>query len=214
MTAAHQRGGRRAAAVLLVAGLGFVLLAEAPPAAIESPDVVVNRQTDAILAYIRTSNPDAPIDRLRTYAAALPSTAQAFEIDHCLALAQAEVESMFVPDRRGAAGEIGLYQILPSTASLLDRELHEITDPRVNTEVALGYLKEILERRPALRDALAEYNGGPHNRSPYYALAVLETYARVLRHRGLACAPERNPAFATPTYVVPARVKRAGYSAR
>ena len=214
MTAAHQGGRRRAVAVLLVAGLGFVLLAEAPPAAIDASDFEKTRQTDAILDYILTSNPHAPVDRLRPYAAALPATAQAFAIDHCLALAQAEVESTFYPDKRGAAGEVGLYQILPSTAALLDRELNELRDPEVNTEVALGYLQSILTRKPALRDALAEYNGGPRNRSPYYALNVLETYARVLRHRGLECAPERNPAFAAPTHVVPARVNRASYSAR
>jgi soluble lytic murein transglycosylase-like protein len=214
MTAAHQGGRRRAVTVLIVAGLGFVLMAEAPPAANDSSTIEKARQTDAILDYILTSNPNAPVDRLRTYATELPATAQAFEIDHCLALAQAEVESTFFPDKRGAAGEVGLYQILPSTASLLDRRLSELTDPQVNTEVALAYLQSILGRRPALRDALAEYNGGPRNRSPYYALTVLETYARVLRHRGLECAPDRNPVFAAPTHVVPTRVNRASYSVR
>ena len=62
----------------------------------------------------------------------------------------------------------------------------------------LRYLSDIVARRPVLRDALAEYNGGPANRSPYYALTVLENYARVLRHANLRCEPERNPAFALP----------------
>ena len=64
--------------------------------------------------------------------------------------------------------------------------------------MALRYLSDIVARRPVLREALAEYNGGPTNRSPYYALTVLENYTRVLRHANLGCEPERNPNFALP----------------
>jgi soluble lytic murein transglycosylase-like protein len=118
--------------------------------------------------------------------------------DHCFALAQVEVESQFSPDAVGTAGEIGLFQILPSTARALGHRRTDLFDPHVNTRVALSYLSDIVARRPVLRDALGEYNGGPANRSPYYALTVLENYARVLRHTNLRCEPERNPAFALP----------------
>jgi soluble lytic murein transglycosylase-like protein len=42
------------------------------------------------------------------------------KIDHCLALAQAEVESEFKQDAVGGAGEVGLFQTLPSTAALFE----------------------------------------------------------------------------------------------
>src|SRR5207245_4645772 len=42
------------------------------------------------------------------------------KIDHCLALAQAEVESEFRHDAVGDAGEVGLFQTLPSTAALFE----------------------------------------------------------------------------------------------
>ena len=47
--------------------------------------------------------------------------AQRSNIDHCLALAQAEVESEFKQDAVGkAAGEIGIFQIKPSTAAIFE----------------------------------------------------------------------------------------------
>ena len=46
--------------------------------------------------------------------------AQRSNIDHCLALAQAEVESEFKHDAVGAAGEIGIFQIKPSTAAIFE----------------------------------------------------------------------------------------------
>lgn len=211
MSAVHQ-GGRQLAAMLLVAGMGFGLSAESVPGVTDPSDTTDAQRTDAILRYIIATNPDAPIDRMRAYAAALHATSQTFEIDHCLALAQAQVESTFMPNMIGRAGEVGLYQILPTTGSIFGYRPEELRDPLLNTEVALDYLRDIRLRKPALRDALAEYNGGPRNRSPYYALTVLETYTRVLRHRDLDCAPDRHPAVVTRSPASPTGpVKRAGY---
>ena len=175
-------------------GVVVILMAESVPGSLG----LDSQRSDAILEYVAHKNPDAPLHRLDGFPAALLTVSREIGLDHCLGLAQAEVESSFWPDAVGKAGEIGLYQVLPSTARLFGRGRAELFDPDVNTRVALTYFSDILARRPALRDALAEYNGGPRNRSPYYALTVLENYARVLRHAELACEPERNPEFAWP----------------
>jgi hypothetical protein len=182
---------------VVVAGVVLALAAKPVPGSLglDSPD---QQRREAILDYIALTNPDAPIHKLDGFPGVLVAVSREVGLDHCLALAQAEVESRFWPDAVGSAGEIGLYQVLPSTATLWGWRGAELFDPHVNTRVALTYFSDILARRPALRDALAEYNGGPRNRSPYYALTVLENYARVLRHAKLACEPERNPEFAAP----------------
>lgn len=207
-----QRARRSVGAMVIVAGMSLGLAAETAPGSAGSSQPLDVQRAEAIFRYIAVRNPDVPLARLRSYPAALLAAAQEHGIDHCFALAQAEVESQFTPDSVGRAGEIGLYQILPSTATFFGRQAQELFDPRINTRVALAYLRDILARRPSLRDALAEYNGGPRNRSPYYALTVLETYTQVLRHRDLGCSPHRNPVFAAPTHVVPAaNVSRAAY---
>jgi hypothetical protein len=193
MVHAKRAGRRRLAPVVVVAGVVLVLTAECVPGSLG-----LGSRGDAVLDYIALVNPEAPLHRLAGFPESLRSISREVGLDHCLALAQAEVESSFWPDAVGRAGEIGLYQVLPGTASLFGRRRAELFDPHVNTRVALTYLSDILTRRPALRDALAEYNGGPRNRSPYYALTVLENYARVLRHPALGCEPERNPEFAWP----------------
>jgi hypothetical protein len=182
---------------VVVVGIALVLSAEPVPGGL-GLDAPREHRHEAILGYIAFSNPDAPLHKLGGFPAALVAASRKVGLDHCLALAQAEVESRFSPDAVGAAGEIGLYQILPSTATHFGFGRAELFDPHVNTRVALTYFSDILTRRPSLREALAEYNGGPRNRSPYYALSILETYARVLRHPELACEPERNPEFAQP----------------
>jgi soluble lytic murein transglycosylase-like protein len=194
MTHALKAAGGRLVATAVV-GVLLALSAEPVPGSLglDSPD---RQRTDAILDYIALRNPDAPLDRLDGFPGELLAVSREVGLDHCLALAQAEVESSFWPDAVGTAGEVGLYQILPSTAISLGHRSAELFDPQLNTRVALTYFSDILARRPALRDALAEYNGGPRNRSPYYALTILETYARVLRHADLACEPQRNPEFA------------------
>src|SRR5215475_13115368 len=78
------------------------------------------RLNRAILDYIALKNPQAPIRAFRGFPEVLVIEAQRSNLDHCLVLAQAEVESDFRHDAVGAAGEIGLFQILPSTAALFE----------------------------------------------------------------------------------------------
>ena len=109
----------------------------------------------------------------------------------------------------GAAGEIGLYQIMPSTAAIFEPtlgtlrkpvfrryeyELGDLADPIVSTRFAMAYLRDILARKPTLREALTEYNGGPRGRQPHYYRIVMATYVEILERPELGCqVRERRP---------------------
>jgi soluble lytic murein transglycosylase-like protein len=172
------------------------------------------RLNRVILEYIAEKNPQAPIRAFRRFPDVLRAEAQRTNIDHCLALVQAEVESEFRQDMVGAAGEVGIYQILPSTAALLEpvvgrfrrpnitrtsRDLGDLADPVVSTRFAMAYLRDIMTRRPTLRDALTEYNGGPAGRHLAYYRAVMGAYVEILDREELGCryhnriAPRQSP---------------------
>lgn len=174
------------------------------------PDIVVvssafpetERLHRRILEYVVERNPRASKRAFRDYPAVILSEAARTNIDHCLALAQAQTESDFRPEAVGAAGEIGLYQMLPSTAALFERvvgklrqpslrkhkrDLGDLADPLVSTRFAMAYLRDILARKPRLRDALTEYNGGPRGRQPDYYRTVMATYVEILERPELGC---------------------------
>ena len=90
------------------------------------------RLNRAILMYIAEKNPQAPIKAFQGFPEVLVAESQRSNLDHCLALAQAEVESEFRFDAVGAAGEIGLFQILPSTAALFETRLGQFRRPVLN----------------------------------------------------------------------------------
>src|SRR5713101_6136153 len=173
------------------------------------------RLNRAILMYIAEKNPQAPIKAFQGFPEVLVAEAQRSNLDHCLALAQAEVESEFRYDAVGAAGEIGLFQILPSTAALFEsrlgqfrrpvlnkanRDLGDLARPIVSTRFAMAYLRDIMARKPTVREALTEYNGGPSGRHPHYYRMVMGAYVEVLEHPQLKCrfqpAPKRPPVLA------------------
>lgn len=160
------------------------------------------RLNRAILDYVAEKNPRAPIGVFRRFPETLLAEAQKSSIDHCLALAQAEVESDFRHDAVGGAGEIGLFQILPSTAAIIERvagpfkrpstvkgvrDLGDLADPILNTRFAMTYLRDILQRRATIKEALTEYNGGPGGRHPHYYRMVMGAYVEVLEHEELRC---------------------------
>lgn len=177
-------------------------------------EVNQERLNRAILAYIAEKNPAAPIKAFQGFPDVLFAETGRTKIDHCLALAQAEVESDFRHDAVGGAGEVGLFQTLPSTAALFEskvgpfkrpvlngrRDLGDLAIPRVSTQFAMAYLRDIMTRKPAIRDALTEYNGGPAGRHPHYYRMVMGTYVEILERPDLKCryqpAPTRPPVMA------------------
>jgi soluble lytic murein transglycosylase-like protein len=172
------------------------------------------RLTRSIMAYVAEKNPHAPIRAFQLFPETLVNEANRTGIDHCLALAQAEVESQFRHDAVGGAGEIGIFQVLPSTAALFEsqlgtfrrpaftkaqRELGDLSDPVTSTKFAMAYLRDIRTRKPNIKDALTEYNGGPAGRHPAYYRMVMGTYVEVLERAELRCrfraAPKEGPAL-------------------
>ena len=187
-----------ALAVSLVVG-GLVLTRHVVAVAGEADAGRLNR---SIMAYVAEKNPQAPIKAFQQFAETLVNESQRTGIDHCLAIAQAEVESQFKHDAVGAAGEIGIFQVLPSTAAIFEpqlgpfkrpilnkaqRELGDLADPIIATKFAMAYLRDIRVRKPNVKDMLTEYNGGPNGRHPHYYRLVMGTYVEVLERTDLRC---------------------------
>jgi len=200
------------------AGLAFFVAVAVSGMALSRHVIAVAGEADAerlsraILSHVAEKNPQAPISAFRGFPEALMVEAQRSRIDHCLALAQAEVESDFKHEAVGAAGEIGLFQILPTTAAIFEpqlgkfrrpqlnkskRELGDLADPVVSTRFAMAYLRDIMTRRASIREALTEYNGGPNGRHPHYYRMVMGAYVEVLERPSLRCrfreAPKQVP---------------------
>ena len=167
-----------------------------------------SRLNRSILAYVAEKNPQAPIGSFQRFPEVLVNEAQRTGIDHCLAIAQAEVESQFKHDAVGAAGEIGIFQVLPSTAAIFEpqlgafrrptlnkgqRDLGDLADPIVSTKFAMAYLRDIRVRKPIVKDALTEYNGGPAGRHPLYYRMIMGTYVEVLERADLRCRYRATP---------------------
>jgi soluble lytic murein transglycosylase-like protein len=175
------------------------------------------RLNRSILQYVALKNPHAPIRAFHRFPEVLVAEAQKSNLDHCLLLAQAEVESQFKHDAVGAAGEIGIFQVLPSTAAIMEpivgrlkrasitksgaRDLGDLADPIISTRVAMAYLRDILSRKPSVKDALTEYNGGPAGRHPHYYRMVMGAYVEILEHSDLRCrfreVPKQTPVLTT-----------------
>jgi soluble lytic murein transglycosylase-like protein len=202
---------------MAIAIVGLILTRHVVAIAAEADS---NRLGQAILAYVAEKNPQAPIKAFQQFPPVLIGEAQRTGIDHCLALAQAEVESQLRHDIVGNAGEIGLFQVLPSTAALFEsqlgafkrpvinktqRELGDLADPVVSTKFAMAYLRDIRVRKPNIKDALTEYNGGPAGRHPHYYRMVMGTYVEVLERPELRCrfrqAPKEAPVLTLLTRV-------------
>src|SRR5213080_2937582 len=191
---------------------GFILTRQVIAVAGEADAERLNR---AILEYIAEKNPRAPIKAFQKLPDVLLAEAQRANIDHCLVLAQAEVESEFRHDAVGRAGEVGLFQMLPSTAVLFEstvgpfrrpvlkgqRDLGDLADPRVSARFALAYLRDIMGRKPNIKDALTEYNGGPAGRHPHYYRMVMGAYVEILERSELRCrfreTPKPSPVLTT-----------------
>lgn len=79
-----------------------------------------------------------------------------------LILAIAKVESDFNPQALSHAGAKGVMQIMPATAKKgFGVASHELYDARVNVQVGVAFIKQLLEQYDGRVDiALSHYNGG------------------------------------------------------
>ena len=77
-------------------------------------------------------------------------------IPSSIALSVAQTESSFNPNARGAAGEVGLYQLMPSSFPG-----QNISDVGTNISLGISYLKSLYAQFGDWATALAAYNWGP-----------------------------------------------------
>jgi soluble lytic murein transglycosylase-like protein len=111
------------------------------------------------------------------YRSLVITTAKRHSLDPRLLASVAWVETggTWDPTMRGTAGEIGLMQVLPSTAAWIAQQrgeqLPDLADPAVNLDYGAWYLRRLLDGATA--SALAEYNAGPawRDRAPTVARA-------------------------------------------
>lgn len=150
----------------------------------------------AILEYVAEKNPGATFAAFKTFPSVLIQEAEKSRLDHCLLLAQAEIESELRPAAVGRAGEIGLFQILPATARIFEsqipfkrpsgKDLGDLANPIVSTRIATAYLRDIMTRKSTLKEVLTEYNGINGRHLHYYRL-VMGAYVEILENRDLSC---------------------------
>ena len=57
----------------------------------------------------------------------------------------------------------------------------------------MAYLRDIMMRKPTIREALTEYNGGPGGRHPHYYRMVMGAYVEVLQQPELRCRLREAP---------------------
>jgi soluble lytic murein transglycosylase-like protein len=152
----------------------------------------------AILEYVAEKNDTVPLAGIIAWPRVLLQEAALLGWDHCLLLAQAEVESGFRSDRKGKHGEVGIFQVLPATAKHFG-----VLDPFflqgvvLNTQTATAYLRDIQTRKTGLKDILVEYNAGPRGTKPDYYQRVVGTYVEIIERESLRCRYTRRDRLET-----------------
>lgn len=93
---------------------------------------------------------------------------QESDLDLSLLLGVIRVESVFDPDNVSSSGAVGLFQVMPSTASVIadnneweySRDL--LLDPKYNIKVGTTYLEDLMKQYDGdEHKALTAYNKGP-----------------------------------------------------
>jgi soluble lytic murein transglycosylase-like protein len=91
----------------------------------------------------------------------ITQTAQAEGVDPALALEVAIAESNLNPNAVSPAGAIGVFQLMPATATALGVDPRNVTQ---NIQGGIAYLKQMLDQFGGdVSAALAAYNWGPGN---------------------------------------------------
>ena len=104
-------------------------------------------------------------------------TADRYQIPHRIAMRLVHRESGFRTTAVGASGEVGLTQVLPSTARGLGYTPAELHKPTVGLDAGFKYLQQLHVRYRGWSRALVAYNQGPRvaneQASSEYSLAIL-----------------------------------------
>jgi soluble lytic murein transglycosylase-like protein len=97
------------------------------------------------------------------YDSAIADAATRYGVDPSLLRSIMGVESGGNPDARGASGEIGLMQVMPSTAQMVDPTVtpSDLWDPVTNIDIGAQYLAHQLQRYGGnVVQAVSAYNAG------------------------------------------------------
>ena len=144
----------------------------------EMPTVVLQDCTlqEDILARIRSTNPGLPADVSEAIAEHVYHYATIYNVDPIIIAAMMHTESHYRPAINGAAGEIGLMQIMPSTgrriADAMGIDNYDLWDIETNIHFGVWYLQHNLglvqnmNYNGPLSDmdlAIIAYNTGIHN---------------------------------------------------
>ena len=108
-----------------------------------------------------------------------------------IAVAVARRESNLNQNARGAAGEVGTFQLMPGTAADLGVDPYDLDQ---NVEGGVRYLREQFDRFGDWATALMAYNGGPGNVQRGTVSSAARRYAgAVLDAAGGAIGPVPAP---------------------
>ncbi len=125
-------------------------------------------------AEARAEPPSTPPRSGDIYRAIAAREAEARGLPPEIADAVMKIESAYRPGARGAAGEIGLMQVMPPTARLLgfNGDDEALADPETNIRLGVRYLATAWRLADGdLCTALMKYRAG-HNEKRFSALSV------------------------------------------
>ena len=105
----------------------------------------------------------------------ITSTANQYGVPPAVALAVAQKESGFRQSAIGAAGEVGIYQLMPATAADLGVDPY---NAQGNIDGGIRYLAQLYNQFGNWESALAAYNGGPGNMARGTTPSISWDYAR------------------------------------
>ena len=109
-----------------------------------------------------------------TVADLISHSAAQFGVPPALALAVAQKESGLDQNARGAAGEIGVFQLQPGTAADFGVDPYSLSG---NIEGGVRYLSTLYGQFGDWQTALEAYNGGPGNVSRGTVSSAAQSYA-------------------------------------
>jgi Transglycosylase SLT domain len=156
-----------------------------------------------IIGVVVERNPQATIREFGDFPRALLEVSAAAKLDFRILLAIADKESGFRPDTVGRSGEIGLMQILPTTAEAVAKRLGleytppvtgrngayaslgSLADPKFNVRVGAEYLRWQIDRFGLNAIALRAYNRSPDKATEH---RPLDRYAEDVSLRYLVLA--------------------------
>lgn len=144
----------------------------------------------ALLLLLLAATPARPQTPPLPLMALVTAAAERRGIPPVLGHAVAFVESGWNPNAQGAAGEVGLMQVMPATAAMLGFRgtLAELADPATNVRLGVQYLGDAwFLARGNLCTALMKYRAG-HGEDAMSALSV-EYCARVRAYLAAAGSP-------------------------